>query len=360
MINIGIKGNGVSAFMSAKLLLDTKSSDFAIHIYDLMENNNSPRYVFLTPVSAKILFDVCPNIKMHIHDIAVKINKHSYSINNEIKSHEYDNTWMTNINFISNLMSESIKKMLTPISRSENCFITPSECDFNIISIGKNNNLEKRKFFGERKIVSVEVRINGNLSNTYFETTNDTWLYLAPINSNKAILQLAIPNSSFFNYDYLLDSIDKTFLIKSTIISIISSSIKQVNSSPSIFLEHPDYSILTGDALISYDPVSGYGLMNTMRSTILCIALIKLTIKSKTFSTDAYNYYMNRNIFSLRVHLQECVSLYSNINYEIWKRDIDLMNEGINYLKCLMNHRFKYNGVYHLKGFELHDQSNGT
>lgn len=357
MIKIGIKGSGVSAFMSAKLLLDTKSNEFALHFYDIIENNITPRYVFLTPVSTKILLDLFPVLKIHFKDLGVKIYKHTSSINNELRSHEYSNTWMININLISKFMSESIKELLTHLNYKENRPIASSQCDINIIATGKKIYLENRIYFGERKILSVEVTTTENLFQTYFETTNETWLYLAPVNSNKAILQIAIPNSSYSNSDFYLKTIDKTLLIKH-VISAITGSLHDANSSPSILSVHPDYGILTGDALVSYDPVSGYGLMNTMRSTILCIALIKQTIKSNTFSKDAYKYYMNRNTFSLLTHLQECVTLYSKINYEVWKKDIALMNDGITYLKYLMDYNFTYSGKYHLKGFELYEQSN--
>jgi flavin-dependent dehydrogenase len=218
------------------------------------------------------------------------------------------------------------------------------------LSFGKG----RRSQFGQRCILSQIVTLtSANHDNAcWMETISEGWIFFAPINNQKAMLQCMVPNVSQEPFQTLTNLLEKTHFIK--------TFIDKITTHPTIFAAYPQLLtplcgsgwIAVGDAALSFDPISGDGTGYALRTSILATSIINSISNSNLNIKEYFNHYnlrLNRTFFQ---HLEQCIKYYSSaFNSPEWKIEIELMKSS------LQNHKYMQlifdEFAYNLKDFQL-------
>jgi hypothetical protein len=347
MKTVTIRGRGISACVCASVLLKNKNLK-QIFLPQALPKNNSPRYILINPLSYSILKDFIPDIGVYLHKHGTLIKKHYiFSEGKAVNSLPFSHTWIIELNGLTDFFFNFVSKE-ERIFQREN----PQSSSYTINCSGKSVSNRNRQRFGKRQLIHLQAELTEDVQNeSFFELTTEGWFYLAPIGNQKGIVQIIIPRKAENLMETALQMLEKAKKIKS-LVKKIEFSTDCIPVSPSFCNEKTTNEFLTGDALISYDPVSGYGLLNAMRSSILCSAVTNKWLKEKKSSAEDYNYYLSRNLKGLQDHLAGCISLYSQFKTSLWEEEINEMEKGLQFLNRQAAD-LKIAAEMRLAGFEL-------
>lgn len=341
-------GKSISSFVCASILKEFKS--FEQILICNYENAPLDHYILLNAVSYKIVSDLWNGIDDFLQGHGTPLTKHSV-INDkgEIRTIDFQQTYVINYALLLDKLFSSLFNNKS-ISFQDSRLLEIYENDIEINSI---SNPHCAISFGQRQLIHVEVSTDDYLGNeSFFEITESSWFYLAPFSNKKSILQIAIPSIPDNLEEAFLSLVSETRKIRLMYKSYDKNSIKAIPISPLFRIPNETIALLTGSTLMKFDPVSGYGLLNTMRSAILGSASLKLIKTTIDYEGEIMAHYMKRNILSMRDHINSCIDLYSSLNALKWAREVELMTCGLSALDRVDNN-YKHNRQFHLDGFNL-------
>jgi flavin-dependent dehydrogenase len=204
--------------------------------------------------------------------------------------------------------------------------------------------------FGRRSIISTEVEMKNatNKETIWLETIDEGWVFLAPLEGDKGVLQLMLPVNQHQSCYFPLDYIKNTKTIKFQVSHPIGY-VSAFEACPRITepLCGSNW-IAVGDAAASFDPLSGEGIGYAIREAILATAIIK-GISSGLSEDGCLRHYSRRLHNTFSNHLKECYSYYSKaFHSKAWNEEIECMSE-------LPSSIFSSNNAlnYRIHGFDL-------
>ena len=246
-------------------------------------------------------------------------------------------------------------KMMDPISFSRSV----QEFDWVVDASGRASQIAqllgavKYHSFGQRCVIGMEVPLTKtNQGYTYWiEAVQDGWVFLAPLERDRALLQAMLPTVSKEPFIAITDLLAQTRMIR--------TQVADVSGPASVFIASPQIAdplcgpgwIAVGDAAISLDPISGDGTGYAIRGVILAVGVLN-GIASGLPRSDCLHHYSLRLQKAFFSHLRECISYYSVVFSSLaWKTEIELMKHAF------PNDRYHTTDaesfLYGLKGFEL-------
>jgi len=170
----------------------------------------------------------------------------------------------------------------------------------------------RRRILGRRCILTAPVTLAEHCASEacWMETVSDGWVFLAPIEAGRAVLQAMVPHSPGDPEDTLRRLHAETRLI--------SRRVDELAGWVSVFAAAPQCSdpllghrwIAIGDAAIALDPVSGDGTGHGLRGAILATSVIE-AIASGCPDRSYLDHYHTRLVEAFQVHLQRCLAHYS-------------------------------------------------
>ena len=342
-------GKNISSFICASVF---QKIDAQRRIFISGNKNLSNHFILLNPVSYTVLKDFSKNLDSFLSANAIPIPKHCIiNYKGPIEQINFKNTYIVNYKLLLEMLFKSL-------SENQNVEFNPPKIPKtspNTIAVNQINNDAKKMVFGNRHLIHIEVKRKNKKNNqSFFEITNDSWFYFAPCSQECAILQMAIPSFSDNPFKTLIKYVSKTKIIASLYESYVESSLKLIPAAPFIRVPNQPDSMpyLTGSSLLKFDPVSGYGLLNIMRSAILFAATYQ-QIENKSYSTkNLFHHYINRNLTGMYDHVVSCINLYLQLNNSIWSNEIQQMKKSLLELEQIRS-LYQSATPFHLEGFTL-------
>jgi len=185
--------------------------------------------------------------------------------------------------------------------------------------------------FGKRKMIVGISPMISKVNLSIIEALDDCWIYAAPINSEKALIQLMHPDTAKFDDEKFRQSISKTEYIKNIVENNVAE-LKEFNAFPSVLNDiFSNNRVSLGDSASSFDPICGDGLGNGLRSAILVSAIIK-AIRSGEPTEKCQIHYKRKLYNTFSDHLKNCMLYYTNCKSfkgKYWKEEMKLINKAL-------------------------------
>ena len=152
------------------------------------------------------------------------------------------------------------------------------------------------------------------------------------------------------NFDFLKNMVQQT--------SIIKRGISCLNDTIYVFQVYPKISknlvgenwISIGETAVSFDPISGEGVGNSLKTAILSL-VIRATVNEKSSSFEFLDHYCLKSRYVLFSHLQTCLKYYLSTfsSSKLWdKETLNMTNSIRNFLRT-----DRKTLRYRLNGFDL-------
>ena len=277
---------------------------------------------------------------------------------------------INNAEFTRHLLESLIQDPSLSIKQSSNFDISEIsnravEFDWVLDATGRNSCLAKQfgavtKHFGTRCILSTEVplvRIN-DPHNFWIEAIRDGWFFLAPLNSQVALLQLMLPSRPQQSTAVIKKFLQNTNYIQKEISSPkITTPPVVLDAFPQIL--HPFFGITPvglrwlaiGSAAFAVDPISGDGIGYAIRSAILAASVVS-SIASGLSLEQCLQHYNQRLYSAFLTHLKACLKYYdSKFSSLAWLDEINLMKNVLNLSSSRKLTQANY--IYRLDHFHL-------
>ena len=204
--------------------------------------------------------------------------------------------------------------------------------------------------FGQRNIYAATVNTSTNLlKNTcsLLSTSGNTWAFIFPFSPSIAVVQIM---STHFS-ESVIENVEaqlKYFFGNSLKLSDNKESFTKYAAYPWIRkVFHDGNGIYVGSAAVSYDPICGDGLGNSLRSSILATSIVSANENEQT-QKDMLQYYTQRLTANFISHIKTCLNFYSQ--NQSWKAEVDSMKSE---LKNLMLKPIETENEYFLENTTL-------
>lgn len=154
-------------------------------------------------------------------------------------------------------------------------------CNILVDASGKASRIAKSQGFGRHRNdnltgTSVCLYTNGNHcpNYTFIEACPNGWWYAAPLSGNRLIVTYMtdadLMDKAMLDYDYFIAEAMNTTMVKDMLEAVeIKGNTLPINKSAStsnLAVSYGDNWIAVGDAAISYDPLSSYGITSALES----------------------------------------------------------------------------------------------
>jgi flavin-dependent dehydrogenase len=188
----------------------------------------------------------------------------------------------------------------------------------------------KHQSFGRRCIITMMVKLANSIEQNlcWMEAVPKGWVFLAPIEKDRALIQAMVPMTPSDPSLVLMDLLGQTQIIK----TCVSDTLGDI----SIFKAFPKISaplcgqgwITVGDSAVSFDPISGDGIGYALREAILATGAIN-AIASGLSMSDCLHHYTLRLYKTFLSHLRECYRYYYSGGFlsSEWKYEIKLIEK---------------------------------
>lgn len=177
---------------------------------------------------------------------------------------------------------------------------------------------------GRRNVIAAEARLmpTGDSSTCLMETTNQGWVYLAPVGKKLALVQAMVPGPAHNPLRLLCDLLDQTGL--GAQLAELPARASAVRAAPGLLAPPCGPSWLAvGAAAIQFDPLSGSGAAQAVRTAILATAAIN-AVDQGHCAEDVLEHYAARIHMAFTNHLQRCLDLYGvTFRSEAWQDEVD-------------------------------------
>ena len=277
---------------------------------------------------------------------------------------------INNAELTKHLLENLIHDPSLAIKQSPNCNFSEIssravEFDWVLDATGRSAYFAKKfgaitKHSGKRCILSTEVplaRIN-DPHNFWIEAIPDGWFFLAPLNSQGALLQLMLPTRPQQSIAVIKKFLQKTNYIQKQIsYTNISTPPVVLDAFPQIL--HPFFGMTSvglrwlaiGSAAFAVDPISGDGVGYAIRSAILAASVVS-GITSGLPLKQCLQHYNQRLYSAFLTHLKACLKYYdSKFSSLAWLDEINLMKNVLNLSSSRKLTQANY--IYKLEHFHL-------
>ncbi|MGH3943279.1 MAG: NAD(P)/FAD-dependent oxidoreductase [Pseudonocardiaceae bacterium] len=201
-----------------------------------------------------------------------------------------------------------------PVSQDGRWFITatpaPNSSRFGVV--------------GRRRIIAAEVRLPPacDPSTCLMQTSRQGWVYLAPVGKDLALVQAMVPGPVHNPLRLLCHFLDQTGLGAQLAEAPARASI--VRAAPGLLAPPcgPGW-LAVGAAAVQFDPLSGSGAAQAVRTAILATAAID-AIDRGNRAQDVLEHYAARIHAAFTDHLRSCLKLYgATFQSEAWQDEVD-------------------------------------
>ena len=177
---------------------------------------------------------------------------------------------------------------------------------------------------GRRHIIAAEARLTPayDSSTCLMETSRQGWVYLAPVSQELALVQAMVPGPVHNPLRLLCHLLDQTGLSAQLAEPPARASI--VRAAPGLLAPPcgPGW-LAVGAAAVQFDPLSGSGAAQAVRTAILATAAID-AIDRGHCAQDVLEHYAARIHAAFTDHLQSCLDLYgATFPGEAWRDEVD-------------------------------------
>lgn len=353
MCSVLLLGAGMSSYTCA--LIFSLKQVFDSILIEKSHNSAKGHFILINPVSYNLLSTLVPEVRPFLSQKGYPIFKH-YVFEKGIllKAISFSESWIIDNAALKDFFYNSLIKK----DGIENLDVNlDKRVDVTIDCRGKSYARTPefpRYHFGDRHLIHVEVNTSLTASHeSYFETTDKSWFYLAPVSGGNAVLQFVVPKYLEKPIPQLTQLIDETSKIKKLIKDYDELSVRSISIAPTFqALSLSETAYFTGEGLATYDPISGYGLLNAMRSAILCSAVIQSDVKKVLDRKEIMHYYLSRNIRALLEHLVSCIDIYNKLDSKIWSKEVYQMQLGARRLNGYLQ-RILYSKEFVLSEYEI-------
>lgn len=277
---------------------------------------------------------------------------------------------INNAEFTRQLLESLIEDPSLSIKQSSNFDINEIsnravEFDWVLDATGRNSCLAKQfgavtRHFGTRCILSTEVPLvsSNDPHNFWIEAIRDGWFFLAPLNSQVALLQLMLPSRPQQSTAVMNRLLQETNYIQKEISAPnISTPPVVLDAFPQIL--DPFFGITPvglrwlaiGSAAFAVDPISGDGVGYAIRSAILAASVVSGIISGLP-REQCLQHYNQRLYSAFLTHLKACLNYYEpKFESLAWRPEINLMKHLLNKSSSRKLAQAKY--TYKLNHFQL-------
>lgn len=323
-----VLGNGTIGLTTAKICLDKQNCEVTI----IEEDSQIKPIILLNEDTKFILSSIWELDNNFLSGFQVVTEKRNF-INSTFNSIPFNETVINPFELNKILFTKLISKYsakLTFLSKKD--FVSNQAYEWELYSSTSFSNHYSDKInFGNRNIYSITIDFpNDTLRNTCsLLSTGDNWIFIFPYSDGKIVIQIMC-------IEFNSSTIEK---IETQIKSSISQSI-ELPRSVDAYKKFPAFpwiknvfydgnKIFIGGAVVSYDPICGDGLGNSLRSSILATSIITSDESDET-KKDMLEYYKQRLTLNFTSHIKTCIDFYStNLS---WNIEIDLMKTELHYL----------------------------
>lgn len=177
---------------------------------------------------------------------------------------------------------------------------------------------------GRRRIIAAEARLTPayDSSTCLMETSSQGWVYLAPVGAELALVQAMVPGPVHNPLRHLRHLLDQTDLGAQLAEPPARALI--VRAAPGLLAPPcgPGW-LAVGAAAVQFDPLSGSGSAQAVRTAILATAAID-AIDRGNCAQDVLEHYAARIHAAFTDHLQSCLELYgTTFQGEAWQDEVD-------------------------------------
>lgn len=177
---------------------------------------------------------------------------------------------------------------------------------------------------GRRRIITAEARLTPacDSSTCLMATSRQGWVYLAPVGQELALVQAMVPGPVHNPLRLLCQLLDQTGLGAQLAEPPAHASV--VRAAPGLLAPPcgPGW-LAVGAAAVQFDPLSGSGAAQAVRTAILATAAIDAIDRGHR-AQDVLGHYAARIHAAFTDHLQSCLNLYgATFQGEAWQDDID-------------------------------------
>ncbi|MGH3915934.1 MAG: NAD(P)/FAD-dependent oxidoreductase [Pseudonocardiaceae bacterium] len=177
---------------------------------------------------------------------------------------------------------------------------------------------------GRRHIITAEARITPTCDSATcrMETSSQGWVYLAPVGKELALVQAMVPGPVHRPVRLLSDLLGQTGLGAQLAEPPARASV--VRAAPALLAPPcgPGW-LAVGAAAIQFDPLSGSGAAQAVRTAILATAAID-AIDRGHCAQDVLDHYAARLHTAFTVHLRSCLDRYgATFPGEAWQDEVD-------------------------------------
>lgn len=188
--------------------------------------------------------------------------------------------------------------------------------------------------FGQRRAITLSVKLARRAAAdcAVIEAVPGGWLFVIPQGDGHGTLQAVSARPTMEPRNDLSALLAQSRL-GSTLIEEIGDDMAVYPAMPRLaVVPCVAGSIVVGDAAVAFDPLSGTGLGNGLRTAILAAAVLEAAGRGRT--PDIYfDHYTRRLRDSMRDHVRSCIGFYRRVAYaESWNAEVTTMNEALHRL----------------------------
>jgi len=182
-----------------------------------------------------------------------------------------------------------------------------------------------------------------------FEWVAAGWLFAAPLDTDRALLQLMTPGAD--GHDdaaALAEAVSQSRLV-SALIEEPTGTNRRWESSPYLKDPWPHLRrIRIGEAAVGFDPICGDGCGHAMRTAVLAVAALD-AIESGESPVDVRRHYRQRLGYAFFSHLQTCREIYATaVQSSIWADELRRMDSAESVMRDALSPEalaFRLNGL---------------
>lgn len=207
--------------------------------------------------------------------------------------------------------------------------------------------------FGRRRAILAEARLSADADEEtcWMEATPAGWLFLAPLGSRRALLQVVVPLPPPDPAAALSLALRATRRI-GTLVSDVAGPPRLFDASPGL-MKYVCGSrwVAVGSLACAYDPLCGDGTGYAVREAILAAALLD-GIERGLPREPCLEHYRKRLTHALHAHLRACCSFYALAGFDdTWRDELVALEYGLRELDEEIIPRDEFG--YGLRGFSL-------
>ncbi|MGQ0773927.1 MAG: NAD(P)/FAD-dependent oxidoreductase [Pseudonocardiales bacterium] len=177
---------------------------------------------------------------------------------------------------------------------------------------------------GRRRIIAADARLTPTCDSSacLMETSPQGWVYLAPVGKELALVQAMVPGPVHNPLGHLRHLLDQTGL--GAQLAEPPARVSVVRAAPGLLAPPcgPGW-LAVGAAAVQFDPLSGSGSAQAVRTAILATAAIE-AIDRGHCAQDVLEHYAARIHAAFTDHLQSCLELYgATFQGAAWQDEVD-------------------------------------